>query len=74
MEIDMADPAERMRMMRERRRRQGRRELRLFVPDARPPAVRNRIAAEVVGLNRESERDALRWIEAVSEFDADESR
>ncbi len=70
----MADPAERMRMMRERRRRQGVRELRLLVPDARSQAVRSRIAAEVARLNRESERDALRWIEAVSEFDADEPR
>ncbi len=74
MEIAMADPAERMRMMRERRRRQGVRELRLLVPDARSQAVRSRIAAEVARLNRESERDALRWIEAVSEFDADEPR
>ena len=70
----MADPAERMRTMRERRRRQGVRELRLFVPDARSPAVRSRIAAEVARLSRETERDALRWIEAVSEFDAGEPR
>ena len=33
-----------------------------------------RIAAQVAGLNSESERDALRWIEAVSEFDTDEPR
>ena len=70
----MAEPAERMKMMRARRRRQGLRELRLVVPDARSKSVRQRIAAQVAGLNSESERDALRWIEAVSEFDTDEPR
>jgi hypothetical protein len=74
MENDMAEPAERMKMMRARRRRQGLRELRLVVPDARSEAVRNRIAAQVAKLNPDSERDALLWIEAVSEFDADEPR
>jgi hypothetical protein len=58
-----------MRMMRERRREQGLRELRLVVPDARSKAVRRRIARQVARLNPESERDALGWIEAVSEFD-----
>ena len=66
----MAPPAERMRMMRERRRAQGMRELRLVVPDARSKAVRRRIARQVARLSTESERDALAWIEAVSEFDA----
>ena len=70
----MAEPAERMRMMRARRRRQGLRELRLVVPDARSEGVRDRIAAQVARLNPDSERDALLWIEAVSEFDADEPR
>jgi hypothetical protein len=70
----MAEPAERMRMMRARRRRQGLRELRLVVADARSEAVRNRIAAQVATLNPDSERDALLWIAAVSEFDADEPR
>jgi len=46
------------------------RELRLVVPDARSEAVRKRIAAQVATLNTNSERDALLWIEAVSEFDA----
>jgi len=71
---DIAEPTERMKMMRARRRRQGLRELRLVIPDARSEAVRNRIAAQVAQLNPDSERDALRWIEAVSEFDADEPR
>jgi hypothetical protein len=74
MQDDMAEPAERMRMMRARRRRQGLRELRLVVPDARSDAVRHRIAAQVAKLNPDSERDALLWVEAVSEFDADEPR
>ena len=63
-----------MRMMRARRRRQGLRELRLVVPDARSEAVRKLIAAQVAKLNPDSEHDALLWIEAVSEFDADEPR
>jgi hypothetical protein len=67
----MAEPAERMKMMRARRRRQGLRELRMVVPDTRSEAVRNRIAAQVAKLNPDSEADALLWIEAVSEFDAD---
>ena len=72
MKNGMGEPAERMKMMRARRRQQGLRELRLVVPDARSEAVRNRIAAQVAKLNPDSEREALRWIEAVSEFDADE--
>lgn len=62
--------ADRMRAMRERRRARGLRELRLVVPDARSRAVRRRIAKQVEKLDRASERDAMRWIEAVAEFDA----
>jgi hypothetical protein len=69
-----AAPAERMKTMRDRRRRQCLRELRLVVPDARSQAVRDRIAAQVAKLNPDNERDALLWIEAVSEFDSDEPR
>jgi hypothetical protein len=61
-------------MMRERRRARGLRELRLVVPDARLATVRRRVAAQVADLGRESEREALNWIEAVSEFDADAAR
>ena len=61
-------------MMRARRRRQGLRELRIVVPDARSSAVRDRIAAQVAKLNPDSERDTLHWIETVSEFDADQPR
>ena len=65
----MASAAERMRAMRERRRARGLRELRLIVPDARSRQVRRRIAKEVATLDRDRELDAMRWIEAVSEFD-----
>jgi hypothetical protein len=67
----MAEASERMRAMRERRRAQGMRELRLIVPDARSPAVRRRIARQVSKLDPAAELEAMRWIEAVSEFDAE---
>ena len=70
----MTEPAERMRMMRERRRRRGLRELRLVVPDLRRQSVRRRVAAQVARLARSSEDDALSWIESVSEFDARDSQ
>jgi len=63
-----------MKRMRARRRGRGLRELRLVVPDARSEAVRERIAAQVAKLSPDSERDALLWIEAVSEFDGDAAR
>jgi hypothetical protein len=67
-------PAKRMKAMRERRRERGLRELRLVVPDVRSPAVRERVAMEVAGLERDNELEALAWIEAVSTFDADDAR
>jgi len=70
----MAEPAGRMKMMRARCRRQGLRELRPVVPDARLETVRKRIAAQVAKLSPDSERDALLWIKTVSEFDADRPR
>lgn len=70
----MAAPAERMRVMRERWRSAGLREIRLLLPDARSASVRSRIAAQVAKLDPEVEREALAWIEAVSEFDNDEPR
>ena len=66
----MAQAAERMKDMRERRRARGLRELRLVVPDARSKAVRRRVAKQVAGLDRSYELSAMRWTEAVSEFDA----
>lgn len=65
----MAQPAERMKVMRERRRARYLRELRLVVPDARLKAVRRRVAKQVAGLDRSRELEAIRWTESVSEFD-----
>jgi hypothetical protein len=62
--------ADRMRAMRERRRARGLRELRLVVPDARSKTVRRRVAKAVARLSPTTELEALRWIEAVSVFDA----
>jgi hypothetical protein len=70
----MAAAAERMKMMRQRRRARGLRELRLVVADPRSRAVRRRVAKQVAGLDLDRERDALNWIESVSEFDADATR
>ena len=66
----MVEAAERMKAMRERRRVRCLRELRLVVPDARSKVVRRRVARQVAGLARARELEALRWNEAVSEFDA----
>jgi hypothetical protein len=60
--------------MRQKRRQQGLRELRLVVPDARSRTVRQRVAEEVARLRPETEHDAMAWIESVSEFHADEAR
>ena len=65
----MASAAERMREMRSRRRAAGYREVRIQVLDARDPEVRRRIAEQVASLDPDHEEDAIRWIEAVSEFD-----
>ncbi|MGH2447695.1 MAG: antitoxin MazE-like protein [Chloroflexota bacterium] len=62
--------AERMKIMRARRRARGLRELRLVVPDPHARAVRRRVAASVAKLDPRDEEDAMRWIEAVSVFDA----
>ena len=70
----MAGAAERMKMMRQRRRARGLREVRLVVADSRSRAVRRRVATQVAGLDLDRERDALRWIESVAEFDADATR
>src|ERR1039458_5642769 len=70
----MAAAAERMKMMRQRRRARGLRELRLVVADPRSRAVRRRVAKQVAGLDVDRERDALKWVESVAEFDADATR
>src|ERR1700690_3618123 len=70
----MAGAGGRVKMKRQRRRARGLRELRLVVADPRSRAVRRRVAKQVAGLDPERERDALKWIESVSEFDADATR
>ncbi len=67
--FEVAAPAERMRTMRDRRRAQGLRELRLVLPDARSPSVRRRVAIQAAGLRPGNEDNGLSWIEGVSEFD-----
>jgi hypothetical protein len=69
-EIEVTATAERMRLMRERRRGRGLRELRLVVPDPRLASVRKRLVAQSGRLDRRHEDETLNWIEAVSEFDA----
>jgi len=58
-----------MKALRDRRRTAGLREVRLVLPDARLDATRRRIAAQVARLDPAAEEDAMRWIEAVSDFD-----
>ena len=65
----MVQASERMKAMRERRRARGLKELRLIVPDPRSKTVRRRVARQVAALNRSREHEALKWIEAVAEFD-----
>jgi hypothetical protein len=67
--FEVTAPAERMKTMRDRRRAQGLRELRLVLPDARSSAVQQRVAIEVERLRSAGEDEALSWIETVSEFD-----
>ena len=67
-------PAERMKLMRQRRHARGLREVRLVVADARSRAVRRRVAKQVSGLAPDRERETLNWIESVSEFDTDATR
>jgi hypothetical protein len=55
----MAQASERMRAVRERRRAQGMRELRLIVPDARSTVVRRRIGRQAAKLDLGSEREAM---------------
>lgn len=65
----MASAAERMKSMRDRRRKAGLREVRLVIADARTEAIRRRVADQVARLNQVNEGEAMDWIEQVSEFD-----
>jgi Protein of unknown function (DUF3018) len=63
-----------MKLVRQRRRARGLREVRFVLADARSRAVRRRVAKQVAALDGARERDALNWIESVCEFDADAKR
>lgn len=63
----MASAAHRMRVLRDSRRARGLREVRFIVPDARDPAVRQRVADEIARRDPAAEEDAMRWIEAVTD-------
>ena len=69
-----ATPAERMQSARTRRRAEGKREVRLILPDARTQEVCQRIEEAVAGLNQTNETHALAWIEAVADHDDAKTR
>ena len=69
-----ASPAKGMRAVRLRRRAQGKREVRMILPDVRSNDVLARVADSVARLDRWQESEALRWTETVSEFDESEAR
>ena len=46
----------------------GKRQVRITLPNPRSEKVRRRVANSVARLNQSEEADALRWVEAVSEF------
>ena len=64
--------ARKKRVVRDERTGLPMREVRLWVPDAGHPEVRARIKAAIAALDPEDEREAMRWIEAVSIFDNDD--
>ena len=63
-----------MKTMRDRRRAQDLREVRIVVPDPRSQSVRQQVAVQVAALDPHGEHDAMCWIEAVSEFDEPSDR
>ena len=67
-------PAQRMRATRKRQREAQRREIRQTLPDARLRQVHERVADSVARLDPAAEVEALRWIEAVSDFDGRPAR
>ncbi|RJF78971.1 hypothetical protein D4Q52_01650 [Rhodopseudomonas palustris] len=63
-----------MKLSSAQRQARGLREVRLIVADARSRTVRRRVARHVARLDPDAERQALAWIESVSEFDSDAPR
>ena len=70
----MAEAAERMKRLRQRRRERGLRALRLVVPDHRSEQMRRELAEPVARLDPQDAEDVMKWIEAVSEYGDDASR
>ena len=56
----MARPFEQTKIMRQVRIRQGLCEVRLVVPDLHSPAVRRRVERQVIALDPDRERDAVK--------------
>ncbi|TWF52013.1 hypothetical protein [Neorhizobium alkalisoli] len=46
-------------------------EIRAFIPDVNDPEFQARLKAAIATLDPEDEAEALRWIEAVSDYDAE---
>jgi hypothetical protein len=64
----MTAAAERMRALRERRKANHLREVRIVALDARSPEVRKMIAEQVAAMNKEEEREVLEWMEKVADL------
>jgi hypothetical protein len=46
-------------------------EIRAFIPDVNDPEAQARLKAAIAALDPDDEAEALRWIEAVSDYDAE---
>jgi hypothetical protein len=46
-------------------------EVRALIPDVNDPELQARMKAAIAALDPEDEADAIRWIEAVSDYDAE---
>jgi hypothetical protein len=64
----MSAAAERMKALRERRKANHLREVRIVALDARSPKVRKRIAEQIAALNKDDEREILEWTESVADL------
>jgi len=60
--------AERMKALRERRKANHLREVRIVALDARSPEVRKQIAEQVAALNKDEEREILEWTEKAADL------
>jgi hypothetical protein len=65
----MSTAAERMKALRDRRKANHMREVRIVALDARSAEVRERINTEIAAFNKEDEREILEWMEVVADLD-----